>query len=215
MLSRKKTLAHTARSTGLPAALPRLPHLQGAGHAHLVCERKGLSVTLPFTDSGFFWDQALAYLIRDVLFHLNDSIFRTGSRVTAGSITGRFMFCPCNCSSPGPSVPSSNLHSWTGFSWEIKRLEAHRMQPGLCVQQTTGLKGKVTRLNIFFGNRALMDGSYRGQSNETWVCMATLLSEQTIVRFVAVHQLYVSSHKDRANAVPKVQKKCFLVKPAQ
>ena len=55
-----------------------------------------------------------------------------------------------------------------------------------------------------------MDGSYHGQSKETWGFAAAPLSEETTVRFIAVYQVYMSSCEDRA----KAQKNCFPVKPA-
>lgn len=36
--------------------------------------------------------------------------------------------------------------------------------------------------------------------------------EPTAVRFITVHQVYMSSHEDRAKAMPNTQEKCFLVK---
>lgn len=82
-----------------------------AGSRVTVQGRKGLCVTLSFTDSGIFETRHLHTFITDGLFCLNETIFRTGSRVTAGSIAHRFRLCTCNCSSSGLSVFSSNLRS--------------------------------------------------------------------------------------------------------
>lgn len=59
-----------------------------------------------------------------------------------------------------------------------------------------------------------MDGRYHGQPKETWSFMATPLSEQTTVGFIAVNQVYMSSCEARAKATPNAQKNCFPVKPA-
>lgn len=47
MLSRKKFQVHTTCNTGLPAAVPGLPHLRGAGHPQSQ-GRKGKGSILPY-----------------------------------------------------------------------------------------------------------------------------------------------------------------------
>lgn len=62
-------------------------------------ERKASCLTLSFTDSGIFETGHSHAFVKNVFFHLNESVLGTGSGVTAGSITHRFSLCPRNCSS--------------------------------------------------------------------------------------------------------------------
>lgn len=85
MLSRKKFHVHTACNTGLPAAMPGLPHLHGAGHPQCPGqERKGFYVTLSFTDFGIFETRNLHTLSK--MFY--SMYMRAFSEQTAGSQLG-------------------------------------------------------------------------------------------------------------------------------
>lgn len=125
MLSRKKFQVHTECNTGLPAAVPGLPHLHGAGHPQSQGRKKRVVCYLIFYWFGNFSDQALAHLDQRRFTSCTWEHFQGRQQGHTQKHHTLAQILTLNCRSPGPSIPSINLHSWRGFSWENKRLYLH------------------------------------------------------------------------------------------